>query len=73
MAVQGKKINELTAIGSVSNETVLPAVYVNGSTVNSTANKISIEQISTKVQGDMSTTLAGKQDVLTAGEKYHNY
>ena len=67
MAVQGKKINELTAIGTVSDETVLPAVYVSGTTVNSTANKISVEQISNKVQSDMSETLAGKQDVLTAG------
>ena len=67
MAVQGKKINELTAIGTVSNETVLPAVYVSGTTVNSTANKISIEQISTKVQDDMSTALAGKQDTLVSG------
>lgn len=67
MAVQGKKINELTAIGTVSNETVLPAVYVSGTTVNSTANKISIEQISAKVQDDMSTTLAGKQDTLVSG------
>lgn len=67
MAVQGKKINELTAIGTVSDETVLPAVYVSGTTVNSTANKISIEQISTKVQDDMSTALAGKQDTLVSG------
>lgn len=67
MAVQGKKINELTAIGTVSDETVLPAVYVSGTTVNSIANKISIEQISTKVQNDMSTALAGKQDTLVSG------
>lgn len=67
MAIEGKKINELTAIGTVSNETVLAAVYVSGTTVNSTANKISIEQISTKVQDDMSTTLAGKQDTLVSG------
>lgn len=68
MAIEGKKINELTQISDVSNETVLPAVYVNGSTTASTANKISMQQISNKVQDDMSTILANKQDKLTAGE-----
>lgn len=67
MASTGKKINELTALSTVTNETVLPAVFVDGSTVNSTAQKISIAQISDKVQNDMTTVLAGKQDVLTAG------
>lgn len=67
MAVTGKKINELDSLSTVSNQTVLPAVYVDGSTVNSTAQKISVSQISNKVQSDMSTALANKQDLLTAG------
>lgn len=67
MASTGKKINELTALSTVTNETVLPAVYVEGLTVNSTAQKISISQISDKVQNDMTSVLQGKQDVLTAG------
>ena len=68
MAQTGKKINELTAITTVSNETVLPAVYVNGGNANSTANKVSIEQISNKITEDISTVLEGKQDKLTAGD-----
>lgn len=67
MAIEGKKINELTQISDVSNETVLPAVYVNGSTTASTANKISVQQISTKVQGDLAPALAAKQDLLPEG------
>ena len=68
MASTGKKINELTALSTVTNETVLPAVFIEGSTINSNAQKVSIAQISDKVQNDMTSTLAGKQDVLTAGE-----
>lgn len=68
MAQTGKKINELTAITTVSNETVLPAVYVSGGNASSTANKVSIEQISNKITEDISTVLEGKQDKLTAGE-----
>lgn len=67
MAQTGKKINELTAITTVSNETVLPAVYVSGGNASSTANKVSIEQISNKITEDISTVLEGKQDKLTAG------
>lgn len=68
MAQTGKKINELTAISNVTSETVLPGVYVNSGIADSTANKISIQQISAKVQNDMSSTLADKQDKLTAGD-----
>ena len=67
MAQTGKKINELTSISTLTNETVLPGVYVESGAANSTANKISIQQISAKVQNDMTSTLAGKQDKLTAG------
>jgi len=68
MAQTGKKINELTAITTVSDETVLPAVYVSGGNASSTANKVSIEQISNKITEDISTVLEGKQDKLTAGD-----
>ena len=67
MASTGKKINELTAISTLTNETVLPGVYVESGAANSTANKISVQQISAKVQNDMTSTLADKQDKLTAG------
>lgn len=67
MAQTGKKINELTQISTVTNETVLPGVYVESGVANSTASKISIEQISAKVQNDMSSTLASKQDTLVSG------
>lgn len=68
MAQTGKKINELAAITTVSNETVLPAVYVSGGNPSSTANKVSIEQISNKITNDLSTILNSKQDKLTAGD-----
>lgn len=68
MAQTGKKINELTQISTVTNETVLPGVYVNSGVADSTASKISVQQLSAKVQNDMSGTLAGKQDTLTAGD-----
>ena len=67
MAIEGKKINELTQISDVSNETVLPAVYVSGNVTQSIANKISVQQISTKVQGDLAPALAAKQDLLPEG------
>lgn len=68
MAQTGKKINELTAITTVSDETVLPAVYVSGGNPSSTANKVSIEQISNKITNDLGTILNSKQDKLTAGD-----
>lgn len=68
MAQTGKKINELTALTTVSDETVLPAVYVSGGNPSSTANKVSIEQISNKITNDLSTILNSKQDKLTAGD-----
>lgn len=68
MATNGKKINELTAISEVSNETVLPAVYVNGTQTNSTANKISIQQINDKIIANLETVLDSKQDKLTQGD-----
>ncbi len=68
MAQTGKKINELAAITTVSDETVLPAVYVSGGNASTTANKVSIEQISNKITNDLSTILNSKQDKLTAGE-----
>ena len=67
MAIEGKKINELTQISDVSNETVLPAVYVSGNVTQSIANKISVQQISTKIQGDLAPALAAKQDLLPEG------
>lgn len=66
MAQTGKKINELTQISTVTDETVLPGVYVNSSVADSTASKISVQQLSAKVQNDMSGTLAGKQDTLVS-------
>ena len=74
MAATGKKINELNSISSVTDETVFPAVYVSGSTVNGTANKVSVEQLKTNLQNDFYTEsetnilLNQKQDKLTAGE-----
>ena len=63
MAIQGKKINELDLLQEdLTGNTVIPAVYV-GSTTSSTANKVTINQISNKVQTDMSTIIAEKQDV----------
>lgn len=67
MAVNGKKINELVEISNITNETVLPAVRVNNEIADDTATKISLEQISDKVQDNMSTILNEKQDKLTAG------
>lgn len=68
MAVEGKKINQLEVLNVVSNETVLPSVYVNGTTVDDTAKKVSVSQLSDKVQENISPLLAAKQDALTAGE-----
>lgn len=68
MAQTGKKINELAAITTLSDETVLPAVYVSGGNPSTTANKVSIEQISNKITNDLSTILNSKQDKLTAGD-----
>jgi len=68
MAIEGKKINELDSLTTVTGDTVLPAVYVSGQTISETAQKVSIDQISNKVQNDLSDTLALKQDKLTAGE-----
>jgi len=68
MELQGKKINELISISQITNETVLPVVYINGQTVNSSANKITIQQVSDKVSENMTDILSTKQDVLTAGE-----
>ena len=68
MAIQGKKINELDLLQEdLTGNTVIPAVYV-GNTTSTTANKITINQISDKIQTDMSTILVNKQDKLTAGE-----
>ena len=67
MAATGKKINELTAISTVTDQTVLPSVYVDGSSTASTATKITISQISEKIQNDMSSTLSSKQDTLVSG------
>lgn len=68
MALEGKKINELNSLTTVTGETVLPVVYVQGQSTSDTAQKVTISQISTKVQNDLSDTLALKQDKLTAGE-----
>ena len=68
MALEGKRINELDSLTTVTGETVLPVVYVNGQTTAQTAQKVSIAQISSKVQNDLTDTLESKQDKLTAGE-----
>ena len=73
MAIQGKKINELDSISTVTDATVFPAVRVEGSTPSSTATKVSISQLKENLQEDIYTkeqvdTLVGqKQDILTAG------
>ena len=73
MAIQGKKINELDSISTVTDATVFPAVRVEGSTPSSTATKVSISQLKENLQEDIYTkeqveTLVGqKQDTLTAG------
>ena len=74
MAATGKKINELNSISTVTNETVLPAVLVQGTTPNSTANKISIEQLKNNfkdtyyTEAETNILLNQKQDKLTAGD-----
>lgn len=73
MAIQGKKINELDSISTVTDATVFPAVRVEGSATSSTATKVSISQLKENLQEDIYTkeqveTLVGqKQDTLTAG------
>lgn len=73
MAIQGKKINELDSISTVTDATVFPAVRVEGSTPSSTATKVSISQLKENLREDIYTkeqvdTLVGqKQDTLTAG------
>lgn len=73
MAIEGKKINQLDAMSTVTNETVFPAVYVNNGTANSTANKVTLEQVKNYVEQDVytktqtNTLLNGKQDTLPAG------
>lgn len=74
MAATGKKINELNSISTVTDETVLPAVLVQGTTPNSTANKISVEQLKNNfkdtyyTEAETNILLNQKQDKLTAGE-----
>lgn len=45
MAVSGKKINELEAVTGVTSESVLPIVIVNGNNPETTARKITVQQI----------------------------
>lgn len=73
MAVEGKKINQLDSMSTVTNETVFPAVYVNNGAANATANKVTLEQVKNYIEQDVytqtqtNTLLSGKQDVLPAG------
>lgn len=67
MAQTGKKINQLEQMSTLTDQTVLPGVYVSSGVANTTANKITVAQLSSKVQSDMASTLEGKQDKLTAG------
>lgn len=70
----GKKINELDSISTVTDQTVFPAVLVQGSTISSSATKVSIEQLKNNLQNSFYTEaetdilLNKKQDKLTAGE-----
>ena len=45
MAVSGKKINELEAVTSLTDNSVLPVVVVNGSTPEPTAKKVTVKQL----------------------------
>ena len=71
--LEGKKINELSSISTISDETVIPAVYVNNGSANSEASKVSIDQIKAHINEDNYTKnqvdilLNTKQDKLTAG------
>ena len=71
--LEGKKINELPSISTISDETVVPAVYVNNGSANSEASKVSIDQIKAHINEDnytknqVDTLLNTKQDKLTAG------
>lgn len=73
MAATGKKINELNSISTVTDSTVFPAVYVDGSTISNTANKVSISQLKTNLQNNFYTKneidikFQTKQNQLTAG------
>ena len=55
MAVSGKKINELDAVTSVTNESVLPIVIVSGNNPETTAKKITVQQIINSVPVDVSS------------------
>ena len=71
--LEGKKINELQSISTISDETVVPAVYVNNGSANSEASKVSIDQIKAHINEDnytknqVDTLLNTKQNKLTAG------
>lgn len=74
MALTGLKINELDNASVVTNETVLPVVYVNNGSASDTATKATLEQVKELVQEDnytkteTDTLLNKKQDKLTAGD-----
>lgn len=74
MALTGLKINELDNASVVTNETVLPVVYVNNGSASDTATKATLEQVKELVQEDNYTKtetdalLNKKQDKLTAGD-----
>ena len=55
MAVSGKKINELDAVTTVTNESVLPIVIVSGNNPETTAKKITVQQIINSVPVDVSS------------------
>ena len=73
MALEGKKINELDSISILTEQTVIPAVYISGDTASTTAGKITIEQIKDISQADIynktqvNNLLDKKQNTLTAG------
>lgn len=70
----GKKINQLEQISQLSNESVLPIVYVESGTADSTATKVTVGQLksditsNTYTKSEVDTKLSIKQNVLTAGQ-----
>lgn len=51
MAISGKKINELTDITELSDESVLPIVIVNAGTPEATATKVTLAQLAEYLGG----------------------
>lgn len=69
MAVSGKKINELEAVTTLTDDTVLPVVVINNGIPESTAKKITISQIIESMPPDGVTSVNTKTgDVVLTGE-----